>query len=359
MKRKIRVGSLFSGAGAFEQALGKLNIPYEIIFACDNDKYVKKTYFSNYEIEEEKWHSDIRGLNGSDYKYKVDIVIGGSPCQAFSIAGRRAGLEDTRGTLFYDFARIISECRPKIFIYENVKGLLNHNKGETWRIIREVFETLGYKIYYSIINCRDYGVPQNRERLFVIGFRDKRKKYEFPKKKSLETKMMNYLDHEIQYKYYLSDKGVAFVKNNYRIKKRYTQINGEVSLCQKANQQSNLHGDFIDYTLPPFLQKNKFYKTMVRSKQIAARKECLNLDNEIKVEYENLGVVVIYPSIEQISKHNFVRKLTPRECFRLMGFSEDFKIVVSDQQAYKQSGNSIVVNVLESIIVSLSLHKML
>ena len=179
----LKLATVFSGIGAIEQALKQMEIPYEIVFACDNgERYldieydeinesvkdlkdrekqikiselydntgkinnVKKSYFANYDISEDRWYEDIRFLDGNKYNGKIDLLVGGSPCQSFSTFGKRRGLEDTRGTLFYDYARIIKEAQPKVFIFENVTGLLNHDKGKTWEVIKEVFESLNYEI---------------------------------------------------------------------------------------------------------------------------------------------------------------------------------------------------------------------
>ena len=190
----LRVGTLFSGIGAFEQALKQMKIPHEIIFACDNgerylsqthaelkkqtkgmskedaedyvdDLYemtgkknnVKESYFANYEISEDRWHNDVRFMDGTQYKGKVDILVGGSPCQSFSTYGLKKGLEDARGTLFYEYARMIQEVQPKVFIFENVRGLTVHDKGHTWEVIQGVFDSLNYDIAKpEILNAQDY-----------------------------------------------------------------------------------------------------------------------------------------------------------------------------------------------------------
>ena len=165
------------------------------------------------------------------------------------MVGKRGGLEDTRGTLFYDFARIIFETRPKVFIFENVKGLLSHDKGETWRTIKRVFKSLDYHFEVKgnvkdsgmILNSKHYGVPQNRNRIFVVGFR-KQKWYdgfEYPRRIELETTMQDYLEDFVDSKFYLKEKGFKFVTSLKNQVKSYTQVNGNVALCQKANQQFN------------------------------------------------------------------------------------------------------------------------
>ena len=146
-KKKIRLATAFSGIGAIEQALKRLDLNHDIVFACDNDPFVRKSYLENYPLNDDAWFDDISDIDPELYKNKIDLFVGGSPCQSFSSIGKRAGLEDTRGTLFYDFARIIKGAQPNIFIFENVKGLLNHDKGKTWEVIQKVFESLDYKIH--------------------------------------------------------------------------------------------------------------------------------------------------------------------------------------------------------------------
>jgi DNA (cytosine-5)-methyltransferase 1 len=136
---EIRIGTLFSGIGAIEHAFQRLKLNHSIVFASDIDPFVRQTYFANYEIGASDWHDDVTKFSASKYKNKLDILIGGSPCQAFSMVGKRKGLEDIIGTLFYDFARIVKETQPKVFIYENVKGLTNHDGGKHGRLYKMYF----------------------------------------------------------------------------------------------------------------------------------------------------------------------------------------------------------------------------
>ena len=352
--RTINIGTVFSGIGAPEQALKKLKIKSKIVFACDNGEielkdsveeikkhivgmnddevnqyvknlyansgkpnYMKESYFANYKIDEDNWFDDIRFMSGKKYEGKVDVLVGGSPCQSFSIIGKRAGLEDTRGTLFYDFARLISETKPAVFIYENVPGMLAHDRGKTWKVISEVFDSLGYKIYKDFLNAKDYGIPQDRKRLFVVGFKDKNVDFHFPKAIPLTTNFFDYLedDRKVDPKHYLGQKGFEFVTApKYRNRAR---VNPEIIQTQKANQQFNWNGDFVFVPLE-----------RVRDiPSIMSRAYVSNWEGQIGV----------------------IRQLTYKECLRLMGFSDDFKVVVPNVPAYRQAGNSIVVNVLESI----------
>ena len=178
----------------------------------------------------------------------MDLFVGGSPCQSFSLVGKQRGLEDTRGTLFYEYARLVDEIKPKVFIYENVKALLSNDDGKTWETMSRVFTELNYTWKKTVINARDFGIPQNRERVFVVGFRNDLildKEFEFPEPFELEKKMQDFLLDNVSGRYYLPSKGVDFVTSEKNLTKRYTQIDGEVQLCQKKNQQFNWHGDFV------------------------------------------------------------------------------------------------------------------
>jgi len=227
---EIRIGTLFSGIGAIEHAFRRLNLNHSITFAGDIDPHVRQSYFANYEIAASDWHNDVTEFSAKKYKGKLDLLVGGSPCQAFSMVGKRLGLEDIRGTLFYDFARIVKETKPKVFIYENVKGLTNHDNGRTWKVVQDVFHDLGYQINSKILNSKDYGIPQHRERIFVVGFKDKDVEFSFPQKIQLERTMQDFLEDYTDSKYYLKEKGVKFVTSSKNKTKRYTQINGEVML---------------------------------------------------------------------------------------------------------------------------------
>ena len=363
---EIRVGTLFSGIGAIEHAFKRLNLKHSIVFSGDIDNFVKQSYFANYEIDPNDWHDDVTTFSAKKYEGKLDLLVGGSPCQAFSMVGKRLGLEDIRGTLFYDFARIVNETKPKVFIYENVKGLTNHDNGRTWKVVQDVFHELGYQINPNILNSKDYGIPQNRERIFVVGFKDKNIEFSFPRKIKLERTMQDFLEDFTESKYYLKEKGIKFVTSSKNKNKRYTQINGEVMLCQKANQQFNWHGDFIfesanendfdEFIFDVSEVEEKYYLSdKVRNYVLSGGTK--NFKTSIKTDLE-----IARPLLQSMHKmhragvDNYVthkgriRKLTPKECLRLMGFGNDFKINVSDTQMYRQAGNSIVVDVLIALL---------
>lgn len=367
-ERIVRLATLFSGIGSIENAFKRLNLKHKIVFAGDIDPHVKESYMANYEISEEDWHDDVTKFSAKKYKDKVDILVGGSPCQSFSMVGKRKGLEDARGTLFYDFARVVQETQPKVFIYENVKGLTNHDNGKTWEVVQNVFKSLGYKFYYQIMNSKDYGIPQNRERILVVGFKDKNFNFEFPKPIKLERTMQDFLEDYTDSKYYLKEKGIKFVTSTKNKNKRYTQINGKIALCQKANQQFNWHGDFIyeqanenveydDFIFDISTVEEKYYLSeKVKNYVLAGGTKNFKTSTKTDLEVARPLLQTMHKmhraGVDNYVTHNKgrIRKLTPRECLRLMGFRDDFKIVVSDTQMYRQAGNSIVSDVLIALL---------
>jgi len=371
----VKIATMFSGIGAVEYAFKRLNIKTEMIFASDIDRFAKESYFANYEIDDSRWYSDVRDIDGTKYQNKIDILVGGSPCQSFSMVGKRRGFDDTRGTLFYEFARVVKESQPKIFIYENVKGLINHDKGNTFETIKATFDELGYKYFHKLLNAKDYGIPQNRERIFVIGFKDSSAEFNFPKPITLEHKMQDFLEDYIDSKYYLKEKGIKFVTSSKNRSKRYTQINGDIAICQKANQQFNWHGDFIfeeqvDSSCSEFIfdvneVEEKYYlsekvKNYVLSSGTKTFKTTVKTDLEIARPLLQSMHKMHRSGVDNYVTHSGrIRKLTPRECLRLMGFGDDFNQIVSDTQMYRQAGNSIVVDVLIAILKQIDINKII
>lgn len=357
--RVIRLGTSFSGIGAIEHAFQRLGLKTEIVFAGDIDENCKKAYFANYNISEDKWHDDIKKLDATPYLGHIDLFVGGAPCQAFSLRGKHGGFEDTRGTLFREFARIVMECQPKVFIFENVKGMLYHDKGHTWETIKKTFEEdCGYQVYFQVLNSRDYGVPQNRDRIYCIGFKEETV-FKYPAPIALNHQIHDLLEETVAEKYFLKEKGFKFITQSINHQKSYTQINGKVMLCQKRNQQFNWHGDFVFHPFVEDVVQNDRFLGLLHS--------ISDGQTDYFIENSSNGYS-IYPTGDGFQKLNrtrvvnninqgWFRKFTPRECLRLMGFSDKFKIVVSDTEAYKQSGNSIVVDVLIAILRQMDVTK--
>lgn len=359
-EKTVRLGTSFSGIGAIEQALKQLGIKTKIQFAGDIDANCKKAYLANYDLDESNWHSDIHEFDATPFKGQVDLFVGGAPCQAFSARGKRGGFEDTRGTLFREFARVVIECQPKVFIFENVRGMLTHDKGHTWEVIKQTFENdCDYDVYYQVLNGKNYGIPQSRERIYCIGFK-KETDFKYPAAIPLEKTVYDFLQKEFPAKYMLKERGVHFVTLPINHQKSYTQINGDVMLCQKRNQQFNWHGDFVYH--PLLKSDNATPESDDTLFELKNYQENYFLDHNS----EKYAVIPCDPNSYKMTKVSTseidctmgrIRKFTPRECLRLMGFDDSFKIVVSDTETYKQSGNSIIVNVLKALLKQIDITK--
>ena len=332
---------------------------------------VKCSYMANYDISEENFHWNAAFLNGKQYRGKVDLFVGGSPCQSFSLVGKQRGMEDTRGTLFYEYARLIDEIKPKIFIYENVRAVISHDNGKTWKKMQEIFNELGYRYYYDVLNAKNYGIPQNRERIFVVGFREDvspKEGFHFPKPIPLERTMKDFLIENAPGGYFLPKKGVEFITKEKNLEKCFTQIDGEIQLCQKKNQQYNWHGDFIFQSEKEAKEKNipelekYFLSEKVKKYVLASGTKNFYSKPEIDLDVARPLLTTMH-KMHRAGIDNYVttegrlRKLTPRECLRLMGFSDEFKIVVADTPMYQQAGNSIVVDVLTAILKEIEIEK--
>lgn len=292
--------------------------------------FVKTTYLSNYSIPQEDFHLDVRFLDGTDYtKDEIDLLVGGSPCQSFSTVGAQHGLNDARGTLFYDFARIILETQPKAFIYENVKGLMSHDNGRTWETMLSILsKSLNYDIPDpEILNASDYGIPQSRRRVFVIGFRKdiSHSKFSYPTPVPLRFTMQDFLEDNCAY-------------GNFN----YDTTTGSLVIVKS---QGHPHPKF---TLTPGVQKyvlatgTKNYKTSIETDLPIARTLMKMMTQHHRAGVDNYITVQKDPLI--------LRQLTDREALRLMGFTDDFKIAVSSTQTLRQAGNSIVVDVLMELV---------
>ncbi len=359
-KATIRVGSLFSGIGAFEQALKILKLKTKIVFACDNDIFAKKSFLTNYKMSDKNWYDDVLHIKGAKYKDKIDLLVGGAPCQSFSMVGKRKGLNDDRGNLTLHFIKKINEIKPKVFIFENVRALLSVDNGLAWKTIYSQFIKTGYDIKYDLLNAKNFGIPQNRERLFVIGFK-KNTEFDFPRSITLKKTLQDLLEDKFDKKFYLPPKGIAFVTKQKNLKKRYTQVNGKIALCQKRNQQFNWHGDFVQ------VGKSNIKKYILSDK---VKKYVLSSGTKGFYSKPEIDLEVARPLVSTMHKmhrsgvDNYItvkkgkiRKLTPRECLRLMGFPDNFKQVVSDTQLYRQTGNSIVVNIITALFKEMDISK--
>lgn len=326
---KLKVGSDFSGVGAFNQALKRLNVDYEEVFACDMDKFARQTFIHNY--REPKYYPT------NVYERKIpsqslDIYMTSPPCQAFSLAGKRLGKEDKRGILFFNSLEFIEKNRPRYFIFENVKGLLSDNGGQTFSewvnllggksvngnsVMFAYSDSVPYNLYWKVLNAKNHGVPQNRERVFLIGIRDDAdNNFSFPAEEHLTKRLKDVLESDVNEKYFLSEKIISWI----------------LSHREKRKSSNNFPSDLLKISacIPAVYQKMGAESIFINSATANAN-----------------------PQKEGLIFTNRIRRLTPRECFRLMDFPDTFTWPVSDSQAYKQAGNSIVVNVLYKILKKL------
>jgi len=298
-QKKYRAIDLFAGIGGirlgFQKAFGH---QIEFVFSSEIDKYARITYENNFgDIP----HGDITKIDHQDIP-SFDILLAGFPCQPFSHAGLKKGFDDIRGTLFFDITKIVELHRPKIVFLENVKGFRNHDKGNTFAVMKRTLNELGYSVFAEVLNAKDFGVPQNRERIYIVAFLDK-VDFSYPIPPKEKIKLGNILEKNIDKKYTISDKLWA----------------GH----QRRKIEHKEKGNGFGYSL--FNEKSEYTST------ISAR------------YYKDGSEILI------AQKDNNPRKVTPREAARLQGFPEDFAIVVSDNQAYRQFGNSVAVPVITSV----------
>lgn len=367
----IKVGSDFSGVGAFNQALNRLGVDYEEVFACDMDKYARDTFILNY--GEPKYYP-MNVYDREIPKDSLDIYMTSPPCQAFSLAGKRLGKEDKRGILFFNSHEFIKENKPRYFIFENVKGLLSDDNGKTFQewismlggksvngnpILFAHEDAVPYHIYWKVLNAKNYGVPQNRERVFIVGIRDDQDNiFTFPKEVHLDKRLKDVLENDVDEKYFLSEKMIdGFTKHNENHNEKGTGFifepknENDIANCLRANAALCP----TDNTLKVYYNIRRLNETLIKNKlpkNEAVIDSYNKTINEISI---CISTRVNASSCTHLWDTVRIRRLTPRECFRLMDFPDTFKWQVSDSQAYKQAGNSIVVNVLYSIIKNLKL----
>ena len=495
----IRVGSDFSGVGAFNQALMRLGIEYDEVFACDMDKYARQTFIHNY--GEPKYYP-TNVYDREIPKDSLDIYMTSPPCQAFSLAGKRLGKDDKRGILFFNSLEFIQVNRPRYFIFENVKGLLSDDGGRTFSewvnllggksvngvpVIFPYDDAVPYHLYWKVLNAKELGVPQNRERVFLVGIRDDEDNvFSFPAEEHLVKKLKDVLEVDVDEKYFLSEKLISWIdkhrekrdsKNNFPIDEndigscitsRYYKMGAEdpyvkvgtwrthedgkgfreiedgncptipararedgsgqpvikVKSATLKGYEEATEGDSINLSVPnsetrrgrvgkgvaqtldtscnqgvmigafrgrnpenpsdrttgsPTQQMLEINKDGVSNTLTSVQKDNVVVyndkrlnetiqknklpDGEVKaIDTYNKKVQENAPTLTE-PHHNTtrlwdgykIRRLTPRECFRLMDFPDTFTWPVSDSQAYKQAGNSIVVGVLFKIIKKLKL----
>ena len=364
----LKVLELFAGIGACSKALTNLGIDHEIVDAVEIDKYAIKSFNAVHGTDFEaqditKWDKDL----------DVDLILHGSPCQDFSAAGLQAGGDKgsgTRSSLMYETLRIVEKLKPKYVIWENVKNLLSKKHIHNFEAYQEAMKNLGYVNYYKVLNAKDYGVPQNRERVFTVSIReDVNKQFSFPEKMPLKKRLKDILDDDVDEKYYLSEERLDTIQKWEQRQKdngrgfRFNLLDGESvgkAVTTSGDRPSVTNYVIIEDSVKPSVAKNieRESEKIATTEKDIYQCECTSgwADNRIGCK--------ISPTIRAnnnclygLTANKHIRKLTPKECWRLMGFSdEDFEKaakVNSNTQLYKQAGNSIVVDVLYSIFKEL------
>jgi DNA (cytosine-5)-methyltransferase 1 len=410
----ITVGSDFSGVGAFNQALIRLGIEYKEIFACDMDKYARQTFIHNYG-EPEYYPTNV--YDREIPSKSMGIYMTSPPCQAFSLAGKRLGKDDKRGILFFNSHEFIQVNKPRYFIFENVKGLLSDDGGKTFSewvnmlggksvngvpVIFPYEDSVPYHLYWKVLNAKEYGVPQNRERVFLIGIRDDYDNtFRFPIEEHLNKRLKDVLENDVADKYFLSENqinqliinGISDTDSDLKcIGNTQPSANGmngnvfdsegisptlstnkgegiKIKEATSKGYEEATEGDSINFSVPNSetrrgrvgkgvaqtldtgCQQGVLHKYQKEIEESLSQDICTAIDASY---YKGFGVR--QGKCRQVVKVDYkIRRLTPRECFRLMDFPDTFTWPVSDSQAYKQAGNSIVVNVLYKILKNLNL----
>lgn len=313
MAKKYKTIDLFAGIGGFRIAFEKEG--YETVYSNEIDKHCCKIYEDNFG---DNPCGDITQVNAKEIP-DFNVLLAGFPCQSFSIAGERKGFDDTRGTLFFDIARILKEKRPEAFLLENVKHLAKHDKGKTLKVILDTLrKDLGYDVIYYILNASHFGLPQKRERIFIVGFRKDLgiNFFEFPLGKKTHKTIKDIMEKNVPAKYFLTQKMLNCLENH----------------TKRHAEKGNGFGHIV-------LNPNDLANTIV----------CGGMGRERNLVIDKEGYSKLSKNELKDRNTKAIRYLTPREYARLQGYPENFKITVSDTQAYKQFANSIPVPVVQNL----------
>jgi DNA (cytosine-5)-methyltransferase 1 len=303
---------LFAGIGGIRLGFEKTGY-FETVYANDFEPNCKITYDLNFDKVKLDVR-DIREVNSNELP-SYDLLLAGFPCQPFSIAGRRQGFEDKkgRGNLFFEIERILKETKPKGFLLENVKNLESHDKGNTFKVIKETLEDLGYKLKYKVLNTMEHGgIPQNRERIYIVGFMNENtiNNFKFPRKKPLKKEIKDMLDEEVKNKYHYNDKPL------------FNRIKDDIT-----------REDTVYQWRRKYIRENKsgVFPTLTANMGTGGH------------------------NVPIIRQGEIIRKITPKECANVQGFPSDFKIPedLADSHLYKQLGNSVSIPVIERIAINM------
>lgn len=412
----IKVGSDFSGVGAFEQSLIRLGIEHETVFSCDMDKYARQTYTLNF--GEPKYYPE-NVYDRAIPSESLGIYMSSPPCQAFSLAGKRQGEADKRGILFYNTHEFIAKNKPRYFIIENVKGLLSDDSGRTFQRWLDMLggksingksimfahdESVPYHIHYQVLNAKHYGVPQNRERVFIVGIRDDAdNNFRFPARVPLVKRLRDVLESEVDEKYFLSERLIDFFKTNTNTNKEKgngfafkpkSEIDTANAITTKSGSRIDdnyiaipantkqgyeiaTSEDSINFSVPNSkTRRGGVGKGVAQTLDTACNQGVLEgaiihnihggFGEDAPRVFHNYSPAIRTAAggghIPSTMQNSRIRRLTPTECLKLMSFNDDFiertisSGLISDTQLYRQAGNSIVVDVLAGIIKNLKLQ---
>jgi len=401
----MKIGTLFSGGlAAPEFAFKYEDIKHEVVFACEWDKYARKQYLA-FHGTPGAFYNDVSEMDGTPYKNQIDLMVWGSPCQDLSLAGKRKGFDGEKSSLFREGARVMSEVMPKVFIFENVKGLLSSNGGSDYKEVVKTFQDMGYLIASKVLNAKEYGTAQNRERVFIVGFLDVQTYHDFSfESPVLLTKCLrDYLEDEVDEKYYLSEDrtfeltgkeiGVVAKLTDTKFESAQriqgvegvegvaatliTQQGGDqepkilVKSATKQGYEVATQNDSINFTHPDSkTRRGRVGKGVAQTLDCSCNQGVIINPLKGKTEYGWHFEQKVYSedsctraltasegsgSREKVIQDNFkIRRLTPRECFRLQGIKDqDIKLINSDTQSYKIAGNAIEVNTMRSVLRAL------
>lgn len=407
----LRYLSLFSGIGAFEKALTNLGVNYEVVNYCEIDKYASKSYSAIHGVPESKNLWDITKVNVFNLPTNIDLLTYGFPCQDISLAGKQKGMfnEDgslTRSGLFFKALDVIEYVKPKIAIAENVKALTSKKFTEEFKIVLDSLEKAGYHNYWKVLNSKDYGIPQNRERVFIVSIRKDidHNIFEFPKPYSLEKRLKDFLEPHVDEKYYLSD---DLISPTLTARGAGENHSGMILYSSNLDNTTNLQNECLKikektkkgyteaqdgygvYINRPEQKRGVVQKGMIQTLKTSPDVGVVVNDIMPKLVggigdkksnggtqyfqqdrvYDSESIAMAHPDNLPGGSYKYqvnvpplrIRKLTPKECYRLMGFDdEDFEksksVPTSDTQLYKQAGNSICVPVLEAIFEKLFIN---
>lgn len=379
MIKTIKVGSDFSGVGAFEYALKRIEedgtLQFENLFACDLDKFARQTFIEN--------HGEPIYYPKDVYDRKIpaeplDLYMTSPPCQSFSVSGNRGGKDDKRGILFFNSLEFIRENNPRFFIFENVKGLCNHDEGRTFSewtnllggkslngnpVLFPYDGAVNYHLYWTVLNSKDFNIPQNRERVFLVGIRDDEdNNFKWPAAVHLEKRLKDILETDVSDEFFLPKD-----KTDLLVNKNHDPGQLKINSATARGYETAEFGDSINYTiLASKTRRGRVGRGVAQCLDTTCfQAVCVpisspdrkNKDQNGRRFKENGDPSFTLTTIDRHGIYNGfnIRRLTPRECFRAQDFPDDFIINKSSNQAYKQAGNSISVGVLEKVIRKINL----